>query len=1088
MKTFLNKAFNIHEGEHGRVFLSWLIFLLIMTGIVIGRNARDSIFLKDVGVKFLPYMFVLNAVFVVLVSTIYTAFVDKMDRTKFLVGSLALYAGITFAVRVVLMMNMLWFSAATYVIVQILWLVGLMQFWTFMGDVFDARESKRLFPLIGTGGLVGMVLAGFGAKPVVAVIGTNNLFLVWSAMFGLCIFLVLTLSAKYGKSKASGPVRPVSLAPPKKISQWQEFKAGLDYIKGVRLLKTLVLINLAMWIVFTVVDYEFSKAVAAKYTDKDELTGFLGVFRAAAGFLCLVVQLGFTTRLISRFGVGRMIAVHPLFMGGATAFMTAKLAFLSASFAKFGDHVLLYTLQDSSYQMLYNPIPPERRGRARAFVEGYVKPVSMGLAGVLLIVSVQFLAPISTALRGDPEFLTCLISFVFAAVWIYASLRANADYVKALTDNLTSPSASLRAESLKHLSKLGDQRNLDVLRGVLKSDNEDMIQFALEMIADIKARDAISDVRPLLRHKSNGIQAATVDTLAALKDKDSLTQFIALLGDDGPAVRCAAIRAVARLAGDDALELLRPMLEDPKRKVRAQAVTSLIQAGGLDGVLLAGDLLKKMIESKKTKTRAAAVDILRHIKARHFTPTLMDLLEDPEPEIRARAVRALAKCKDPRATDALIGALSYPRLAHDAQKGLADLGKKTLPALQKAAAEHADLDVRRRCLLLIGKHHGGDARDTLLAALKDEAHPVLRGAALQALAAAHLEGGDAADVRKHVTDFIAQEIRAVYTLRYAAALFQTKSAPEIFPGAISEQATQGLDRVFQALGLLLDQTTVRSIWAKLNAPDKSLVPLALETLENIGQKDITRQITPLFEERSPEDTMAACRDVIGKDAPGPDALLERFARDASPWIRGCTAYALGLSADAPGGAALLEALAADSDPFVAETAHAALNKKTAPEADAMLTMEKILFLKTVPIFAGMSGEELRAIAEIVEEKEIKRGDILFYEGEPGEDMFMIVRGALQALKGRPEDNVVLATLGERDCIGEMAILDDEPRSASARAAEDALLLKIKRDDFRDLIGEDPAVAFGVFRVFTRRLRAANVEHEDHAAAPMKNAV
>jgi HEAT repeat protein len=1094
VKKFLSKAFNVHEGEHGRVFLSWLIFLLIMTGIIIGRNARDSIFLQDVGVKWLPIMFVLNAVFVVLVSIVYTAFVDKVDRTRFLVVSLALYAGITFAVRLglVLLPNNAWFSAATYVIVQILWLIGLMQFWTFMGDVFDARESKRLFPLIGTGGLVGMVIAGFGAKPVVAVIGTNNLFLVWSAMFGVCIFLVITMSARFGKKKDAA--KPVSLAPEKKVSQVQVFKEGLDYIKQVRLLKTLVLINLAMWIVFTIVDYEFSKAVALKYTNKDDLTAFLGVFRAGAGVLCLLVQFGLTTRLITRFGVGRIIAVHPLFMGGATALMTAKLAFLSASFAKFGDHVLLYTVQDSSYQMLYNPIPPDKRGRARAFVEGYVKPISMGLAGVLLIVSVQFLAPISQALRGDPEFLTCLISFVFAGVWVYAALRANADYVKALTDNLTSASPSLRADALKHLSKLGDQKNLAVLRGVLKSDNEDMIEFALEMIEEIKARDAITDVRPLLRHTSNDIQAAAVNTLAALKDKDSLAQFIALLGDDGPAVRRAAIRAVGKLAGDDALDLLRPMLDDPKRKVRAEAVTALIQAGGLDGVLLAGDLLKEMLEAKKTKTRAAAVDILRHIKARHFTPTLLEFMQDPEPEVRARAVRALAKIKDPRATGALIHALAWPRLAHDAEKGLAGMGRKSLPALQKAAAENPDLDVRRRSLLLMGKAHGAEARDTLLKALTDSEHPALRGAALHALAAAQLTGKDAEEVRKPVSDYIQEEIRHVYTMKYAAALLAAHesedSRPDIFMQAIDEQAQQGLDRVFHALGLLLDAATVRSIWSKLVSPDKSLVHLALEALENIGQKDITKQITPLFEERNTEDTVAAYRAVLGKGAPGADALYKRFAAFASPWMRGCTAYALGENPAAPGRADLLAALAKDTDPFVAETAQWVLARNTdsAPEATAMLTMEKILFLKTVPIFAGMSGEELRAIAEIVEEVEIKRDDILFYEGEPGEDMCMIVTGGVQVLKGRPEENIVLATLGERECIGEMAILDDEPRSATARAAEDTLLLKIQRDDFRDLIGEDPAVAFGVFRVFTRRLRAANVEHEDHAAEPMKSAV
>jgi CRP/FNR family transcriptional regulator, cyclic AMP receptor protein len=150
-------------------------------------------------------------------------------------------------------------------------------------------------------------------------------------------------------------------------------------------------------------------------------------------------------------------------------------------------------------------------------------------------------------------------------------------------------------------------------------------------------------------------------------------------------------------------------------------------------------------------------------------------------------------------------------------------------------------------------------------------------------------------------------------------------------------------------------------------------------------------------------------------------------------------------------------------------------------------MEKILFLKTVHIFAGMSGEELRALAEIVEEVEVKGGETIFSEGEPGEEMYIIVSGGVQVLHGEGAEQKLLATLGERDVLGEMSILDDEPRSATARTDEETVMLKIRRDDFRELIGEEPEVAFGVFRVFTRRLRRANIEQEQ-AAAPMQGSV
>lgn len=154
----------------------------------------------------------------------------------------------------------------------------------------------------------------------------------------------------------------------------------------------------------------------------------------------------------------------------------------------------------------------------------------------------------------------------------------------------------------------------------------------------------------------------------------------------------------------------------------------------------------------------------------------------------------------------------------------------------------------------------------------------------------------------------------------------------------------------------------------------------------------------------------------------------------------------------------------------------------------LLTMEKILCLKSAPIFAGMTGDELRVLAGIVEEVEFKANSIIFNEDDPGEELYIIARGSVRIIRGSAATGAVLATLGEKDCLGEMAILDDDPRSATAQAVDDVLALKIHRDDFRELIREEPEVAFGIFRVFTRRIRHANEEQEQQASAPMQGSV
>jgi CRP-like cAMP-binding protein len=130
------------------------------------------------------------------------------------------------------------------------------------------------------------------------------------------------------------------------------------------------------------------------------------------------------------------------------------------------------------------------------------------------------------------------------------------------------------------------------------------------------------------------------------------------------------------------------------------------------------------------------------------------------------------------------------------------------------------------------------------------------------------------------------------------------------------------------------------------------------------------------------------------------------------------------------------------------------------------TVEKVLFLKSIDLFRALPSEELAQIAEIAEEQPLGKGDFVFTEGEPGDALYLIVEGKVKVHKGDKQ----LIQLGLRDVFGEMAVLDSEPRSASVTVLEDAVLLKIGRDDFRDILSERPEIAMGVMKVLTRRLR------------------
>ncbi len=130
------------------------------------------------------------------------------------------------------------------------------------------------------------------------------------------------------------------------------------------------------------------------------------------------------------------------------------------------------------------------------------------------------------------------------------------------------------------------------------------------------------------------------------------------------------------------------------------------------------------------------------------------------------------------------------------------------------------------------------------------------------------------------------------------------------------------------------------------------------------------------------------------------------------------------------------------------------------------TVEKVLFLKSIDLFSQIPGEDLLRVAQIAEEIAFEPKETVMAEGELGDSLYLIVDGNVEVFKG---DRLVVE-LGERECVGEMAILDSEPRSATVRAKSAVNALKIEREDFYDVMNEKTEIAQGIIKVLTRRLR------------------
>lgn len=132
----------------------------------------------------------------------------------------------------------------------------------------------------------------------------------------------------------------------------------------------------------------------------------------------------------------------------------------------------------------------------------------------------------------------------------------------------------------------------------------------------------------------------------------------------------------------------------------------------------------------------------------------------------------------------------------------------------------------------------------------------------------------------------------------------------------------------------------------------------------------------------------------------------------------------------------------------------------------LLTIEKVAILKSVNIFAETPDHVLAAVAAIVGDLDIEPGETFITEGDLGNCMYIIIEGQVRVHSG---DTTIL-TLGAGKSVGELAVLDPEPRAASVTAIEETRLFCINKDAFDEVMADRPEVAQGIIRALCQRVR------------------
>ena len=209
MMNPLARAFNLRQGDGRRGALLFTYLFLIITCYQLGKTARDALFLSVFKASKLPYADMAIALSVGIVIAVYVAIGRRRDLRDLLVGCLVLFAGILcgFWGLVTFRPELTWQYPVFYIWIGIMGVLLPTQVWTLANYVLTTREAKRVFGLVGAGGITGWIFSGLLAEALAKTrgLGTKSLLLVMAATLLGCAALVVALWRE--KNKAHPPAR-----------------------------------------------------------------------------------------------------------------------------------------------------------------------------------------------------------------------------------------------------------------------------------------------------------------------------------------------------------------------------------------------------------------------------------------------------------------------------------------------------------------------------------------------------------------------------------------------------------------------------------------------------------------------------------------------------------------------------------------------------------------------------------------------------------------------------------------------------------------------------------------------------------------
>jgi len=925
VKRLLSRFFGLQPGDGPLGGLLFAYLFLVITSYQMGKAARDALFLSAYQASKLPYADMAIALTVGAVFALYVTIGRRVAVRNLVAGSLLVFAGITCGFWYLARHHpgLAWLFPAFYLWVGILGVLAPTQVWTLANYLMTTRQAKRVFGLVGAGGITGWVFAGMLTKALASRegLGTESLLFAMAVCFTVCAGIVLAL---WRLREGGGPAETRVEEPAS-----QSLSSSLRVIFSSPYLIAIASLITLSSVATTFAGWQFKAIAKIAYEDKDALAAFFGVFNFWVGLACLVLQLLLTSRFLRRFGLGPALLVVPLALFGGEIAVFALGTLTTAIFLKGADQLLRYSLDKSSVELLYLPIPQRIKLQAKSCIDTFIWRLGDGIAGFTLAI-------FTDQLRWSPQRVS-VVNLGFLTLWIAAAIIARRQYAVNLLDSIR----RRRLDARRQIAPVLDRSTVEVLAERLSSEDPKEVLYALEIFGVAQSRSTHPAIRDLLTHESPAVRGAAIARLDQVGDSWALPQVEKLLRDEDLGVRTAALLFLAHHSHVDPLTRVEGLRDFPAYSISSAMVAFLSQPGKGENLVTARLLVDQMVDQEGPEGRAArkeAAELLGMLPDQ-FEKPLERLLRDDEPEVVRQAMATVARLGKRSMAPLLIAGLGDGRIRDEASAALVTLGDRVVGTLRDALVDTSLEDrVRFEIPTVLAAIASRAAANALLERLLT-AEADLRFRVISALNQLQRDHPQIELDRRLLHATLAFETMLHCRTNQIAALIANQDGREEREGPthrvrerIENDRAAEIERIFRLLGLLHPEIDFHTAHFGLCSDDPSERDNSLEFLDLTLEPELRKTLVPLLDPAATAaDRIAPLLRHTRMEVPSQTDLVAAMIESNDAWLQVCALSAIG-SIGLAGFAEEVEALLGSTDELLRSAALAA-KQRLAASAD-----------------------------------------------------------------------------------------------------------------------------------------------------------